>query len=200
MSQAAPLGSTIVSARKSALSLASSIEDGKNELKVYDALDGTTSLSTTANFASINALAVGNSVTTRTGRAVIVRGLVIQGWLKPADVSQVCRITVAVRPGGYAVAPNVYTGPNIYSSSLTSTEEKTKFLSDDIVGFTPGDGTNFPTVPYHRTIRWKKGLKVSWLSNGNVGENLPYVSLISDSAAASHPSFVGFIRYYFTDA
>ncbi len=199
-SSLAPLGSTIVSAKKAALSLASSFVDSKEELKVYDALDGTTSMSTTINVASMNALSVGNTVTTRTGRSILVRGLVVQGWFKPADVSNVCRVTIALRHSGYTATPNIYTGPNIYSSSLTSTEEKLTFLSDDLVGFPTSDGTNFPTIPYSRTVRFKKGLPVTWLSNGNIGQNSLMVVLSSDSSAASHPSFVGFIRYYFTDA
>lgn len=195
-------GSYIASASKSALTLASSLELHGTELKHFSCLEGSFSISNTWTTFNMDNVSTGAGLTNRVGRAVRVQAIVIQGTIVPADEFSQVRIICAYRKNGYVAAP----GPLLATGfgSLISSGDPTRFLSDDLIGFPARTGessSSYPTIPYHRTIRFKgKGLSVRYDTlTGHISENYIVVAALATSSAIPHPLFDGFIRVYFTD-
>lgn len=192
----------VKSVSKSTLLSASNAVRGATELKYFDAHAGALSLSTTFTFATPDTIAIGTSPNQRVGRAIRITGMDVCGWFTPADVSNGVRVTIGVREGGYAAAPNVTVG-NYHYSGLNPWEEKTQFLSDQYIGFAAqsySGATTYPVVPYTKHVGFgKKGILVRFNSSNHISQNMPFVAFISDSAAVLHPQFLGYVRFYYTD-
>jgi len=183
-----------------ALNLASTEVGGDGtERKFYDALNGQISISTSFTSYSPDAIAVGSGSTQRNGRAVTCYAIEVSGWFMPSDTSQVVRVIVNNRPSGYIAAPNLTIGNN-YDYALNVGEEKQTFLADDRIGFPAtvnATGLTYPTIPYSRIFRCQ--LPMRWGGAAHITDNCPFVSFISDSAAVTHPTFDGVVRFWFKD-
>lgn len=187
---------------RSLLQLASNAEHKGTEHKFYPALDGNASLSTTFTFYTPNLVSTGTNINQRVGRIVRITGCSIVGWFTPADAYQSIRLIVGLRPNGYIAAPNITTG-NTYYSGPAETDEKIVYCGDHLIGFPAASysgATTYPTVPVAKYYRFgKKGVECRWNVAGSISNNCPFVAIASDSIAATHPGFVGTIRFYFDD-
>jgi hypothetical protein len=192
--------SYIAKASPKLLKLASASEYKGTELKQYQAFDGAASLSTSFLTFSMNPVAAGVGVDQRVGREVRLKGVELSGWFLPSDTSQVVRIVIENREAGTTAVPDITYG-NSVNASLVFVESKHRFYVDDYVGFPPtvnATGLTYPTVPYSRFV--PLNLKVRWNAAADIIQNALYVHMASDSAAVTHPQFIGHIRYFFTDA
>lgn len=200
-----PSPSTFVaSTPRALLALASRDEIKGTEIKHYSAAGGALSVSSTFTHYTPNSIAAGTSVNNRVGRCIRVLGVEIAGWFSPNDSSQAVRVIVSVRKSGYTASPDVTVG-NTFELPLSVAEQEMKFYLDDRIGFPSISGvdttTYYPTVPYSRYVSFgKNGVNVRYNTIPNISDNMPIVSLISDSAAPGHPLFQGYIRYHFIDA
>ncbi len=184
------------------LALASRDELKGTELKNFAAVGGTVTISTTLTNYTPNSISVGSSVNNRVGRSITIHGVEIGGWFVPSDYSQAVRVIVGVRKSGYAGSPDITVG-NTYEGALNIQEAQIKFYQDDYIGFPPtvaATGTSNATIPYSVYVKFGKGINVRYNTLGNISDNMPFVTLASDSGAINHPSFVGHIRYHFTDS
>lgn len=193
----------IKSVSKASLSLGSTSERKGTELKYYDALAGSTSISTTFTMLHPDLISVGTSPNQRVGRTIRITRIDVGGWITPADVSNGVRIIVCNREAGYIASPNLTVG-NTHYAPLNVLEEKISFYADQFVGFPAqsySGSTTYPVVPYTKSVGFgKKGLLVRFNTANHIAQNMPIVAFISDSGAISHPVFLGYVRFYFTDA
>lgn len=193
----------VSSVPKLSLRLASTTECKSTELKYYDALHGSTVLSTSFVVLHPNSITSGTGVSNRVGRAIRILAASISGWLSPSDASNLARIVVANNVAGFVASPNITVG-NTHYGGLLCADTKINFYSDSLIGFPPesySGATTYPTVPFTKTIKFgKQGLLVRYDASNNISSNFPYVGMISDSTLAGHPVFLGNVRFYFTDA
>jgi len=190
----------VARAHPNLLSLVSRVEVKGNELKYCEPYGGSLSLSTTFVHFSMNGLSSGVGYDQRVGREVRLLGVEVSGWFLPSDTSQTCRIIIENRKSGYVAVPDETYGHFEYEA-LSVAESTHRYYADDYIGFPASvnaTGLTYPTIPYSRFI--PLNLKVRWNSAADISENCVFVHMASDSAAATHPSFKGHIRYYFTDA
>jgi hypothetical protein len=192
--------SYVAKANLKLLKLASASEYKGTELKHYQAFDGAASLSTSFLSFSMNPVSAGVGVDQRVGREVRLKGVEVSGWFQPSDTSQVVRVIIENREAGVTAVPDITFGASV-NASLVFAESKHRFYSDDYVGFPPtvnATGLTYPTIPYSRFI--PLNLKVRWNAAADIVQNACYVHMASDSAAVTHPQFIGHVRYFFTDA
>lgn len=191
----------IQSASKAALNLASRDRIGNTELKSFTAACNSISISTTMQHWTPNTIASGAGPEQRAGREINVRAVVIGGFFTSADYYQHMRVVVSVRRAGYSATPNVTLGALSYGL-LSNLEEKFEFKADDYIGFPAASeqaASTYPTIPYTRTVVFKNPLRVRYNVSGNISDNCPIVSMVSDSSALTHPTFTGYIRFFYTD-
>lgn len=186
------------------LALASRDETKGTELKHYTAGSGSLSVSSSMTHYTPNSIIAGTAVTQRIGRAIRVLGVEIAGWFSPNDTSQACRVIVSCRKSGFTGTPDITPG-NTFEAPLSVAEQELKYYLDDYVGFPAINSadsiTHYPTVPYSRFVKFgKNGINVRFNTLNNISDNMPIVTLVSDSTALGHPVFQGHIRYHFTDA
>jgi hypothetical protein len=147
----------------------------------------------------MNAVTAGVGVDNRVGREVLLKGVELCGWFLPSDTSQIVRVIIENRVAGTTATPDITYGNSVYSS-LVFAESKHRFYVDDYVGFPPtvnATGLTYPTIPYTRFV--KLNIPVRWNSAADIIQNALYVHMASDSAAVTHPSFTGHVRFFFVD-
>jgi hypothetical protein len=196
------MSKTFVSvASKSALAMASKTENNGLELKAYTALEGFQSIGNAFTLFNMAGVAAGTGLNQRVGRAVKLLAVEIAGWFSPSDNYQSCRLIVANRLSGQGT-PQLTNG-NYFNTPLNCGEEKMRYYCDDKIGFPPSaqyaSSNTYSTVPYSRYISFGKGIDVRYASGGTITDNAMYVAFISDSSAVVHPSFTGYVRYFYTD-
>jgi hypothetical protein len=182
------------------LNLVSRVEVKGNELKYCEPYGGSIGLSTTFTHFTMNGLAAGVGYDQRVGRAVKLLGVEVSGWFTPSDTSQTCRLIIENRKAGYLAVPDETYGHFEYEA-LVVAESAHQYYVDDYIGFPAtvnATGLTYPTIPYSRFV--PLNLTVRWDLAADITQNCVFVHMASDSAAATHPTFKGHIRFYFTDA
>jgi hypothetical protein len=181
------------------LDLVSRVELKGEELKYSEPYGGSLALTTTFVHFSMNGLSQGVGYDQRVGREVRLRGVEVSGWFTPSDTSQTARLIIENRKSGYVAVPDETYGHFEYEA-LSVADTPHQYYVDDYIGFPAtvnATGITFPTIPYSRFV--KLDLKVRWDQAADICHNCVFVHIASDSAAVSHPTFKGHIRYFFTD-
>jgi len=147
----------------------------------------------------MNGLAPGVGYDQRVGREVRLIGVEISGWFLSSDTSQTVRVIIENRIKGYVAVPDETFGHFEYEA-LSVADTPHKYYVDDYIGFPASvnaTGITYPTIPYSRYQ--PLNLKVRWDQAADISENCVFVHIASDSAAVTHPTFKGHVRFYFTD-
>lgn len=170
---------------------------GKSEMKVYD-IYVSSSVSTTPYIMAFNGMAPGTAYNERLGRSIHIHALTVRVAFVPADVSQICRVTV----GRFEAGSTSFTG--IVSNSVDNAiiPFAGALLFDKLVGFPASvnaTSATYPSVIVEKTVR--VDCSTVWDQGGPtvITKNHCFVVLQSDSSAVTHPTAHGFARIYYTD-
>lgn len=175
---------------------------GNTEIKVFDNILNNGISTTQSNFWPV--IPQGTGLAERVGRTVKVVGVSYVLIFVPSDSTQMFRATSGILPGGGApgtVLASLYTA-GVYYYPL-NTDVRAIIDHDDFHGTSASsanlvDGATRPTTILERHT--PHAFNILHDAAGNMLSNIPFLSLVCDSAAAPNPTVRGFYRVWFTDA
>lgn len=153
------------------------------------------SITNVSNFTDFTLLAAGPDFDQRNGNRIFVKSVHVKGIFKcsATDKNNLLRIQAGVAKGGPLTegAGNMYSAPQYRNSWVTKDRLYSSAVTDDASGVL-GVSINF---------KIKVNREVWWLDETSAApiKNQVWLALLSDSVAATHPTFTGHAVMWFKD-